>query len=100
MSQLASSAPALRKPSLPSFLGGRRPPGHTLVPSRSLRRLHRLLVLSLLTQVVTIGLVVVAGKQPTLLRPHLAPVSPAGTGTAGGHPGATAEAPPYAMVAP
>ena len=63
MSPARSSAPAPRKPSLPSFLGGRRPPGHTLVPSRSLRRLHRLLVLSLLTQVVTIGLVVGAGSR-------------------------------------
>ncbi len=63
MSPAPSSAPAPRKPSLPSFLGGRRPPGHTLVPSRSLRRLHRLLVLSLLTQVVTIGLVVGVGSR-------------------------------------
>ena len=63
MSPAPSSAPAPRKPSLPSFLGGRRPPGHTLVPSRSLRRLHRLLVLSLLAQLVTIGLVVGAGSR-------------------------------------
>jgi hypothetical protein len=63
MSPAPSSAPAPRKPSLPSFLGGRRPPGHTLVPSRSLRRLHRLLLLSLLAQVVTIGLVVGAGSR-------------------------------------
>ena len=62
MSPAPSSTPP-RRPSLPSFLGGRRPPGHTLVPSRSLRRLHRLLVLSLLTQVVTIGLVVGAGSR-------------------------------------
>jgi hypothetical protein len=63
MSPAPSSAPAPRKPSLPSFLGGRRPPGHTLVPSRSLRRLHRLLLLSLLTQVVTIALVVSVGSR-------------------------------------
>jgi hypothetical protein len=63
MSPAPSSAPAPRKPSLPSFLGGRRPPGHTLVPSRSLRRLHRLLVLSLLGQLVTIALVVSAGSR-------------------------------------
>ena len=63
MSSSPSSRPSARKPSLPSFLGGRRPPGHTLVPSRSLRRLHRLLVLSLLAQVVTIGLVVSAGSR-------------------------------------
>ena len=100
MSRLASSAPAPRKPSLPSFLGGRRLPGHTLVPGRSRRRLHRLLLLSLLAQVATIGLVVGAGKQPALLRPQLAPVSPAGPGTAGDHPGAAAEAPPYAVVGP
>jgi len=62
MSPATSSTPP-RRPSLPSFLGGRRPPGHTLVPSRSLRGLHRLLVLSLLTQVVTIGLVVGAGSR-------------------------------------
>ncbi len=100
MSPAPSSTPP-RRPSLPSFLGGRRPPGHTLVPSRSLRRLHRLLVLSLLGQIVTIALVVVvAGNQPTLLRPHLAPVSPAGPGAAGGHPGTAPEAPPYAVVAP
>jgi hypothetical protein len=100
VSRLASSTPS-RRPSLPSFLGGGRPPGHTLVPSRSLRRLHRLLLLSLLGQIVTIALVVVvAGKQPALLSPHLAPVSPAGPGAAGGHPGAAADAPPYAGVAP
>jgi hypothetical protein len=63
MSPAPSSAPAPRKPSLPSFLGGRRPPGHTLVPSRSLRGLHRLLLLSLLGQLVTIGLVVSAGSR-------------------------------------
>ena len=63
MSSTPSSRPPARKPSLPSFLGGRRPPGHTLVPSRSLRRLHRLLVLSLLGQLVTIGLVVGAGSR-------------------------------------
>jgi hypothetical protein len=34
-----------------------------LVSSRSLRGLHRLLLLSLLTQVVTIGLVVSAGSR-------------------------------------
>jgi hypothetical protein len=62
VSRLASSTPP-RRPSLPSFLGGRRPPGHTLVPSRSLRRLHRLLLLSLLAQVVTIALVVGAGSR-------------------------------------
>ena len=100
MSPAPSSAPAPRKPSLPSFLGGRRPPGHTLVPSRSLRRLHRLLLLSLLAQVVTIALVVLAGNQPSLLRPHLAPVSPAGPGAAAGHPGAAPDAPPYAEEGP
>ena len=63
MSQAPSSQPSARKPSLPSFLGGRRLPGHTLVPSRSLRRLHRLLVLSLLGQLVTIGLVVGTGSR-------------------------------------
>jgi hypothetical protein len=99
MSPAPSSAPAPRKPSLPSFLGGRRPPGHTLVPSRSLRRLHRLLVLSLLTQVVTIGLVVGAVRLPAL-HPHPGFVSPAGPGAAGGRPGAAADAPPYAVVAP
>ena len=98
MSRLASSTPS-RRPSLPSFLGGRRPPGHTLVPSRSLRRLHRLLLLSLLTQVVTIGLVVGAVRLPGL-SPHLAPVSPAGPGAAGGHPGAAPDAPPYAEEGP
>jgi len=99
MSPAPSSAPAPRKPSLPSFLGGRRPPGHTLVPSRSLRRLHRLLLLSLLAQVVTIGLVVGAVRLPGL-SPHLAPVSRAGPGAAGGHPGTAPDAPPYAVVAP
>jgi hypothetical protein len=98
MSPAPSSAPAPRKPSLPSFLGGRRPPGHTLVPSRSLRRLHRLLVLSLLGQIVTIGLVVLAGKQ-SALRPLPGSVSPAGPGAAGGHPGAAPDAPPSDVVA-
>lgn len=99
MSPAPSSAPAPRKPSLPSFLGGRRPPGLTLVRSRSLRRLHRLLLLSLLGQLVTIGLVVGAVRLPAL-SPHLAPVSPAGPGAAAGHPGAAPDAPPYAVVAP
>jgi hypothetical protein len=87
VSRLASSTPP-RRPSLPSFLGGRRPPGHTLVPSRSLRRLHRLLVLSLLGQLVTIGLVVGAGKH-SALRPLPGSVSPAGP-----------DAPPSDVVAP
>jgi hypothetical protein len=62
MSRIAAPPPP-RRPSLPAFHGGRRPPGHTLVSSRSLRGLHRLLLLSLLTQVVTIGLVVSAGSR-------------------------------------
>ena len=99
MSQAPSSQPSARKPSLPSFLGGRRLPGHTLVPNRSLRRLHRLLVLSLVGQVVTIALVVGAVRLPGLST-HLAPVSPAGPGAAGEHPGPAAEAPPYAVVGP
>ena len=57
MSRLAAPPPP-RRPSLPVFPGGRRPPGHTLVSSRSLRGLHRLLLLSLLGQVVIIGLLV------------------------------------------
>jgi len=99
MSPAPSSAPASRKPSLPSFLGGRRPPGHTLVPSRSLRRLHRLLVLSLLGQIVTIGLVVVAGKH-SALRPLPGSVSPAGPGAAGGRPGSSAVAQPQGVGGP
>ena len=83
MSPVPSSAPAPRKPCLPSFLGGRRPPGHTLVPSRSLRRLHRLLVLSLLGQIVTIALVVSAGsrgERQQSLRPPGIDLLPRGEG--------------------
>jgi hypothetical protein len=53
-------SPPSRRPALPAFLGGGRPPRHALVCVRSLRGLHRLLVLSLLGQVVTVGLVLVA----------------------------------------
>jgi len=98
MSPAPSSTPP-RRPSLPSFLGGRRPPGHTLVPSRSLRRLHRLLLLSLLGQLVTIGLVVGAVRLPAL-HPLPGSVSPAGPGAAGGRPGAAPDAPPSDVVAP
>jgi hypothetical protein len=83
MSQTPSSRPPARKPSLPSFLGGRRLPGHTLVPNRSLRRMHRLLVLSLLGQALTIGLVVGAGtraERPQGLRPPGIDLLPRGEG--------------------
>ena len=59
----AHSSPPSRRPALPAFLGGGRPPGHTLVCVRSLRGLHRLLLLSLVGQIVTIGLVVSAGSR-------------------------------------
>ena len=63
MSPAPSSAPAPRKPSLPSFLGGGRPPRHALVRVRSLRGLHRLLLLSLVGQLVIIGLLLGAGPR-------------------------------------
>ncbi len=83
MSSIPSSRLPARKPSLPSFLGGRRLPGHTLVPSRSLRRLHRLLVLSLLGQALTIALVVGTGsrtERPQGLRPPGIDLLPRGEG--------------------
>ena len=83
MSSIPSSRLPARTPSLPSVLGGPRLPGHTLVPNRSLRRLHRLLVLSLLGQVVTIGLVVGAGsraERPQDLRPPAIDLLPRGEG--------------------
>ena len=55
---------------MPAFLGGGRPPGHTLVCVRSLRGLHRLLLLSLVGQLVIIGLLLgAAAKLPAPLFP-------------------------------
>jgi hypothetical protein len=66
----AHSSPPSRRPALPAFLGGGRPPGHTLVCVRSLRGLHRLLLLSLVGQLVIIGLLLGAGgKLPAPLFP-------------------------------
>ena len=64
MNPAPSSRSPARRPALPAFLGGRRPPGHTLVSITSLRGLHRLLLLSLLGQLVTIALVVSGGVRP------------------------------------
>jgi|688.fasta_scaffold00809_48 hypothetical protein len=61
MNPAPSSRSPARRPALPAFLGGRRPPGHTLVSITSLRGLHRLLLLSLLGQIVTIGLLLATG---------------------------------------
>jgi hypothetical protein len=55
------SATTPRRPALPAFLGGGRPPGHTLVSITSLRGLHRLLLLSLVGQLVIIGLLLATG---------------------------------------
>ena len=53
----AHSSPTPRRPALPAFLGGGRPPGRTLVCLRSLRDLRRLLLLSLVGQLVVTALV-------------------------------------------
>jgi hypothetical protein len=53
----AHSSPTPRRPALPAFLGGGRPPGRTLVCISSLRDLRRLLVLSLVGQLVVTALV-------------------------------------------
>ena len=54
----AHSSPPPRRPALPSFLGGGRPPRHTLVCITSLRGLRRLVLLSLLGQLLTIALLI------------------------------------------
>ena len=57
MSPAHSSSPP-RRPGLPAFLGGGRPPRHTLVCITSLRGLRRLVLLSLLGQLLTIALLI------------------------------------------
>jgi hypothetical protein len=52
----AHSSPAPRRTALPTFLGGGRPPGRTLVCISSLRDLRRLLVLSLVGQLLIVVL--------------------------------------------
>ena len=59
----AHSSPTPRRPALPAFLGGGRPPGRTLVCISSLRDLRRLLLLSLVGQLVIIGLLLGAGRR-------------------------------------
>ncbi len=54
----AHSSPPSRRPALPAFLGGGRPPRHTLVCITSLRGLRRLVLLSLLGQLLTIALLI------------------------------------------
>ena len=54
----AHSSPPPRRPGLPAFLGGGRPPRHTLVCITSLRGLRRLVLLSLLGQLLTIALLI------------------------------------------
>jgi hypothetical protein len=53
----AHSSNTPRRPALPAFLGGGRPPGRTLVCLSSLRDLRRLLLLSLVGQLVVVALV-------------------------------------------
>ena len=57
MSSTPSATPP-RRPALPAFLGGGRPPRHTLVCITSLRDLRRLVLLSLLGQLLTIALLI------------------------------------------
>jgi hypothetical protein len=54
----AHSSPPPRRSALPAFLGGGRPPRHTLVCITSLRGLRRLVLLSLLGQLLTIALLI------------------------------------------
>jgi hypothetical protein len=54
----AHSSPTPRRPALPAFLGGGRPPGRALVCISSLRDLRRLLVLSLVGQLLIVVLLV------------------------------------------
>ncbi len=67
----AHSSPPSRRPALPAFLGGGRPPGHTLVCVRSLRGLHRLLLLSLVGRLVIIGLLLAVGSRGERRPPSL-----------------------------
>ena len=71
MRSIPPSSPS-RRPALPAFLGGGRPPGHTLVCIRSLRGLHRLLLLSLVGQLVIVALLLAAmtlgERRPPMLR--------------------------------
>ena len=67
----AHSSPPSRRPALPAFLGGGRPPGHTLVCLRSLRGLHRLLLLSLVGQLVITGLLLAVGGRGERRPPSL-----------------------------
>ena len=52
----AHSSPTPRRPAIPAFLGGGRPPGRTLVCMSSLRDLRRLLLLSLVGQLLIVAL--------------------------------------------
>ena len=71
MSRIAAPPPP-RRPALPAFLGGGRPPRHALVCICSLRGLHRLLLLSLVGQLVIVGLLLGAmtrgERRPPMLR--------------------------------
>jgi hypothetical protein len=70
MSSAHSSFPS-RRLALPAFLGGGRPPRHALVCVRSLRGLHRLLLLSLVGQLVIIGLLLAVGSRGERRPPSL-----------------------------
>ncbi len=70
MNPAPSSRSPARRPALPAFISGGRPPRHTLVSITSLRGLQRLLLLTLLGQLVIIGLLLGAvrrGEQRLLL---------------------------------
>jgi hypothetical protein len=70
MSSIPTSPPSppSRRPALPAFLGGGRPPGHALVCVRSLQGLHRLLLLTLVGQLVIVGLLLGDPAAGALLR--------------------------------
>lgn len=107
----AHSSPTPRRPALPAFLGGGRPPGRTLVCISSLRDLRRLLVLSLVGQLVVIALVLGHHRFGAWRPAQLCSSSP-GTheaqGTAGAHGGPSrrddkgigGDAPAAAMTTP
>jgi hypothetical protein len=114
----AHSSPTPRRPALPAFLGCGRPPGRTLVCLRSLRDLRRLLLLSLIGEllifVLLLGLARVAARRPAqqcsgtpgILEAPGKAVAPGqqgrkgGVGTGGGAPPAAALTTPITAAAP
>lgn len=101
MSPAHSSRPS-RRPALPAFCsGGGRPPRHVQVSRTSLRSLHRLLLFSLLLQLLTLALL-----HTRFGRPDTPGLTPRSTAPAVAHPlaprwsSSPADAPSLAAAAP